>query len=466
MSKKEKIYSIIDIETTGGMSSRDRITEIAMVKVKGGEIIDRYESLINPERSIPTEITRITGITNRMVEDAPRFYEIAKKIVDFTEDSIFVAHNVNFDYNFIREEFKSLGYTYSKKVLCTVKLSRRAFPGLRSYSLGNRIQHFGISVLNRHRAMDDVLATSDISSRILQGERHEEQIDRLLNGGIKEFNLPGNITMEYLHTLPEEPGVYYFYNVHGTVIYVGKSINIRSRIFQHLGTIDAKTEKLSKQSHAISFELTGNELVAMLLESKEIKSLRPEINKAQRTQEYPYFIFSYRDEKGFLCFDFDRSGKKNEKDKEILSYVATKQGAKSSIYHVAKSFGLCLGKCGLNECGMDCFYVHSQECYGASVMKEDPIEYNVRALEGKELLYKIFREDFFLILNGRNNDEKSLVLVQDGHYKGYGYMPKDNMDMGMEEWFEAIETVRTTPEYDRIVSQYMVRNNNYRKVDI
>jgi DNA polymerase-3 subunit epsilon len=466
MAKKEKIYTLVDIETTGGMSNRDRITEIAMVRIKNGEIIDRFESLINPERSIPTEITRITGITNDMVENAPRFYEVAKEIVEFTEDAIFVAHNVRFDYNFIREEFKSLGYTFSKKVLCTVKLSRKAFPGLRSYSLGNLIQHFGISVENRHRAMDDVLATFDIFRRILTGAQREEDIENMLNGGIKEFNLPGNITMDYIHSLPEEPGVYYFYNVHGTVIYVGKSVNIRSRIFQHFGTIDSKTEKLSKLSHSISYELTGNELIAMLLESGEIKSLRPEINKAQRTREYPYFIYSYVDPSGFLCFDYDRTGKKNEKNKEILSFTATKQGAKSGIYQVAKTFGLCLGKCSLNECGTDCFYVHSGECAGASVLAEGPDEYNERAHEARQQLCKIFREDFFLVAEGRSAGEKSLILVQDGHYRGYGYISADSMDYGFEEWMEAIDFVKPTPEYDRIVSRYIQHHHDYKKVMI
>lgn len=464
MAKKEKIYTIVDIETTGGMPNRDRITEIAMVKIKNGVITDRYESLVYPERSIPTEITRITGITNAMVENAPRFYEIAKNIVEFTEDAVFVAHNVRFDYNFIREEFKSLGYTFSKKVLCTVKLSRKVFPGLRSYSLGNLIQHFGISVANRHRAMDDVLATADIFLKILNRADHEEDIEHMVDGGIKELNLPGNITMDYLHGLPEEPGVYYFYNIHGTVIYVGKSINIKSRIFQHFGTIDSKTEKLSKQSHSISYELTGNELIAMLLESSEIKSLHPEINKAQRTREYPYFIYAYHDDQGYLCFGYDRTGKKNEKNKNILSYVATKQGAKGSIYHAVKTFSLCPGKCSLNECGSDCFYLRSLECAGAALSLESPEDYNERAAEGRDMLLKIFSEDFFLILDGRTMDEKSLVLVQDGHYRGYGYIVKDDLDFGVEEWFEAIAFVRPTPEYDRIVSQFIQRNKKYKKV--
>lgn len=464
MAKKEKVFTIVDIETTGGMSARDRITEIAMVKVVNGEIVDSYETLINPQRSIPTEITRITGITNDMVTDAPKFYEIAKRIVEFTEDSVFVAHNVRFDYNFIREEFKSLGYTYSRKVLCTVKLSRKAFPGLRSYSLGNLIEHFGIRVANRHRAMDDVLATYDVFKRILDGGKVESDLENMLNGGIKELNLPGNISMEYLHSLPEEPGVYYFYNVYGTVIYVGKSINIKSRIFQHFGSIDEKTEKLSKQAHTISFETTGNELVAMLLESREIKSLHPEINKAQRTKEYPFFVFSYYDPEGFLCFNFERTSTKTEKGKDILTYTATKQGAKSVLYQASKHYELCQGKCTLNDCGQDCFYFHSGDCAGASIQKETTDDYNERAVMAREYLFRIFQEDFFLILEGRNHEEQSLVLIQNGHYRGFGYLDKSQMDLGFEEWMEAIDYVKPTPEADRIVSQYMAKNKGFKKV--
>ena len=138
-----KNYAIVDIETTGGMPKRDRITEIGIVIFDGEKVIETYETLINPMRSIPTEITRITRITNEMVADAPKFYEVAKKVAEITEDAVFVAHNVRFDFGFIREEYKRLGYTYSRKRLCTVQLARKTFPGLRSYSLTNLKKHNG-----------------------------------------------------------------------------------------------------------------------------------------------------------------------------------------------------------------------------------------------------------------------------------------------------------------------------------
>jgi len=175
MSKKKR-YAIIDIETTGGLSKRDRITEIGIVIHDGEEITEMYETLINPERSIPSNITRITGINDEMVRDAPKFYEVAKKIVEMTEDSIFVAHNVRFDYGFIKHEFENLGYTFSKKQLCTVRLTKNVFPGLKSYSLGSLIRHFGIAVTSRHRALEDARATAIIFDKMLKLQTGQNKI--------------------------------------------------------------------------------------------------------------------------------------------------------------------------------------------------------------------------------------------------------------------------------------------------
>jgi len=457
---KSKVYAVVDIETTGGMPARDRITEIAIVKYDGEQIISKFQTLINPQRSIPYEITRITGITNDMVADAPKFYEVAKQIVELTEDAIFVAHNVRFDYGFIREEFKVLGYTYSRKLLCTVQLTRKAFPGLKSYSLGNLIRHFGIQVNNRHRAMDDTLATVDVLGRILKLDDAEYKINHLLNAGIKEVNLPNSITMERLHSLPESAGVYYFHNTYNNVIYVGKSINIQKRVMQHFSKMDAKAEKLSAKAFDLSFEETGNELIALLLESREIKAMQPEINRAQRTKEYPYFIYTFQDEAGFINFSYDRSGKKVEKGKDIINFYGTKQGAKSHLYSMATILNLCSGKSGLTECSNDCFYFHTGECKGAGIDKESVEEYNLRAELGKEYIKRTFDDNFFLILEGRSNDEKALVLIENGHYLGYGYILVDELNHPVEDWKECIDYITPNPEYNRIVRTYMERNPN------
>ena len=181
------------------MAKRDKITEIGIVLYDGNKIIKTYQTLVNPGRSIPPEITRITNITNDMVADAPFFYEVAKDVVELTEGTIFVAHNVRFDYSFLKEEFSSLGYTFTKRQLCTVRLSRKAFPGLKSYSLGNLIRHFDINVSARHRALDDALATTELLENILNQDYAEANIDQIVNAGIKSSKLPKEITLEKLH---------------------------------------------------------------------------------------------------------------------------------------------------------------------------------------------------------------------------------------------------------------------------
>jgi len=274
----KKKYAIIDIETTGGRASREKITEIAIVLHDGEKILDTYETLINPERPIPAMITRLTGITSDMVKDAPKFYEVAKKIVEMTEGAIFVAHNVRFDYSFIKEEFRSLGYTFSKRQLCTVRLSRKAFPGLRSYSLGKLIKHFRIKVNDRHRAMADTMATVQLFEMILKQDNSFDTVQDMVNMSVKEALLPENLTMDRLHALPEECGVYFFHNKKGRVVYVGKSINIRKRVMQHFSKVTEKANKL-QQVYDISYELTGSELVALLYESQLIKQLAPSINR-------------------------------------------------------------------------------------------------------------------------------------------------------------------------------------------
>ena len=230
MKPKTPKFAIIDIETTGGIATRDKITEIGLIIVEDGEVIDQFESLINPERSIPYEITRITGITNEMVEGAPKFYELAKDIILKTEGCIFVAHNVHFDYGFIKQEFQNLGYTYSRKKLCTLQLSRRFFRGLKSYSLGNLIQHFDIAVKDRHRAMEDAKATLVLFQKIMLADHTGEFIERNVPELLAASKLPPTIKQETIQLLPERSGVYYMLDYTLRPLYIGKSKNIKDRI--------------------------------------------------------------------------------------------------------------------------------------------------------------------------------------------------------------------------------------------
>ena len=256
------MYAIIDIETTGLNASRDRITEIAVYIHDGKSIVDRFESLVNPECHIPHHITALTGISNKLVLDAPRFYEVAKKIVELTEGLILVAHNASFDYNFLRSEFKRLFFDFRRKTLCTKKLSRKLMPGLQSYGLGSLCRHLDIPNPARHRAGGDAIATTRLLEKLLEIERNPEKVS--MRG------LQTNISRDEIESLPEFPGVYYFHDRQGNILYIGKSVNIKTRVLSHLSNHTNKREmSLSEKSWHITYQVTGSDLIASLYHRPE-----------------------------------------------------------------------------------------------------------------------------------------------------------------------------------------------------
>jgi DNA polymerase-3 subunit epsilon len=463
---KDKLYAIIDIETTGGRATRDKITEIAIVVHNGREIIDTFETLINPECPIPYGITKLTGISQDMVEGAPRFFEIAKKVVEITEDAIFVAHNVRFDYTFIREEFARLGFTYTRKQLCTVRLSRKTFPGLKSYSLGNLIKHFNIKVQDRHRAMADTMATVELFEKIMNIDTGEEELQDMVNMGIKEALLPPNISLDIMHALPEEVGIYYFHDIFGDVVYVGKSINIKKRVAQHFSKKTEKALRLQKYVHEITFELTGSEMVALLLESYEIKRLRPFINRAQRVQHFPYMVHKYLNEDGYICFDAEKATKISRSNKDIVAEFPKIRSAKSKLEYVKKAFQLCPKYTNFEKGDGPCFDYHLKQCEGACIHLESPEEYNIRAELAIDYLSTIFEDSFFVVDIGRNQDECSVILVENGNYSGFGYLEKDDFPNHAEALRDTIKSYPGNPETNRIIRKHLAENPKLKVIEI
>jgi DNA polymerase III subunit epsilon len=464
---KKKIYAVVDIETTGGLAKRDKIIEIAIIVTDGTQILKEFSTLVNPQRSIPNEITRITGITTSMVIDAPMFYEIAREIIEYTEDCIFVAHNVNFDYSIIKEEFASLGYTYSRKQLCTVKLTRKAFPGLRSYSLGSLIENFDISVNARHRAYDDTLATVEVLHKILQKNDSQADINLLINRGIRETKLPEGITIEGLHSLPEGIGVYYMLNEHKRIIYIGKSINIRSRMLQHFGANNRKAERMIQEVKDIDYQLTGHELLAIILESYEIKLHHPEINKAQRTAIYPYLVYYYEDVDGYTAFGIDKVSKKTESKKTILNFYASVHTAKNVLGSLRSAYQLCESRINRNSpIGQPCVYSKMGECLGACTSEEDTESYNERAQLAKDHILRLFEYDFFIIVDGRNIEEAGVILVENSFFVGYGYIDKSDTSLGIEELKECIEPFQKNIEVNSLIYNYLATKTDYKIIKI
>ncbi len=450
---KNKLFAIIDVETTGGRADRERITEIAIVLHDGYTVIDKFSTLLNPERSIPYNITKITGITDAMVANAPKFFEVAKQIVEFTENAVFVAHNVRFDYAFVQEEFKRLGFTYTRKQLCTVKLSRKTFPEIKSHALGNLITHWKIKVEDRHRALADALATAIVFEKILHKNRLDQPVNDWLTEGFKETVLPKNVHQGLLESLPESTGIYYFHDKEGTVIYVGKSLNIRKRVFEHFNDKTQKGDKLSDSICDITYEVTGSELVALLLEDFEIKRLKPRINRAQRRFFFPFAVFTFIDEYGYKRFHA-APNKRHVRITQVALKEFTKIfEAKAYLKALGKKFNLCENLLESSQSEHACFSHQLGNCLGACLQKELPETYNIRADAAHNLMHTAFEEDFLIVDKGRDETEYATVLIQDGKYKGFGYVTIEAQNV--QDYLDAIKSYPETADVQKIIRRQM-----------
>ncbi|RMD95783.1 MAG: DNA polymerase III subunit epsilon, partial [Bacteroidetes bacterium] len=440
--------------------------EIAIVLHDGEQVLDSFESLVNPECPIPYGITELTGISNEMVADAPRFYEIAKRVVEMTEGAVFVAHNVRFDYSFVQEEFKRLGFTYTRKQLCTVRLARKAFPGLRSYSLGNLIRTLNLNAGARHRAMGDTLATVDLFERIMRLENGESEAGDLINLGIKEALLPGALSLEKIHSLPQECGVYYFHDQYGQVVYVGKSINIQKRVASHFAKKTEKAGKLQKLVHDISYEVTGSELVSLLYESHEIKRLHPSINRAQKNRTFPWSIYAYQNQAGYWCFDVARTSTLKKKQVPVLSSFPSAIQARSWLKSIQAEHELCPKLCNLEKSGGPCFDYHLQKCYGACIGQEDPKNYNTRAMMAFDQWDKSYPHDNFIIVDrGREEGECALILVEGGKYQGWGFAREELVNGGNPDVArDVISRFEDNQEINRIVLTQLRKNKKLKVI--
>ncbi len=449
------MYAIIDIETTGLRPQSDKITEVAIYIHDGNRIVNEFATLIHPEKTIPYFISGLTGITNEMVEDAPRFYEVAKKIIELTDNQIFVAHNARFDYNFIKEEFKRLGYHFKRDIFDTVKLSRRLIPGLRSYSLGKLCNHLDIQVNNRHRAAGDALATVKLFELLLILDT--ETGSKLFAGtGLKDLH-PG-LSTEKIKALPEETGVYYFYDENDRLIYVGKSKNIHQRVLSHLSNNSSQRKiEMRDRIAQIDYELTGSELIAYLLESDEIKKNKPVYNRAQRRETTYTGIYASTDINQYLQFTI---GKINE-DLPLASFSSVEK-AKDTLNFLTDEYHLCQKLTGLYKTDGPCFQHQIGICFGACIGKETPESYNKRAQKALKT-FEFDHQNFFIIDKGRSIDEKSVVKVEHGKYLGFGYFSIEEADSNPEILHDCIQHYADNRDVQSIIKRHL-RNGKIEKL--
>lgn len=300
------MYAIVDIETTGGFATNNGITEIAIVLHNGQSVEGIYETLIHPGRPIPRYITALTGIHDQLVADAPRFELIADKVYQLLKDRIFVAHNVNFDYSFLKANLDHCGYSWNVRKLCTVRLARKIFPGLPSYSLGNLCRSLAIGLENRHRAGGDAMATAALFTRLMEADS-DGTVNKMLRGKNADQYLPPHVPREQIEALPGLPGVYYFENQKKEVVYVGKAINLSKRVRSHFSNNDGNKRKqeLLRQVYHIRFQVCSSELMALILESQEIRKIWPLFNRSQKKYHHRFGLYTYTDTRGYLQLVID-----------------------------------------------------------------------------------------------------------------------------------------------------------------
>ena len=451
-------YAIVDIETTGDKPKNFKIIEIAIIIHDGKQELDRYSTFVNPQEKISPFIARLTGIHDSDVEGAPKFFEIAKKIVEFTKNCVFVAHNVSFDYSVIRREYKRLGYDFRLPHMCTVTTSRVLIPGHKSYGLKNITKDLGIPLNGHHRAIADTEATATLFSMLYERDEKNE-LKNFIKIEINPKVLNPNLDVDILDEIPNKTGVYRFYNEKDELIYIGKSIHIQKRIEQHLK--NSKTAKAVEMRSAIcriDHELTGSELIALLLESAEIKQYQPKYNHAQRSTNFSHGLYNIEDQAGYYNLLVKKNG---ITDTPLMTFTSIQNG-KQYLENWLSHYNLCQKLCNLHKSSSACFNYSIKQCEGACIGEESTEKYNKKV---KELLSDLnFNFESFLIIDkGRNSKEFGFVLIAEGIYGGYGFIPRYIFKREVNNYKKFIQPKDSNRDFQSIIKMQLQKNE---KLDI
>ncbi len=419
------MYTIIDVETTG---QGNKITEIAIFKYDGNQIIDEFTSLVNPEMYIPDYITALTGIDNVMVANAPIFSEIAKDVLSITDGTIFVAHSVNFDYNVIRNEFKDIGIDFRRKKLCTVRLSRKLIPGHKSYSLGKICSALNIDINGRHRARGDAEATVILFEKLLNTKDSDKVFSDFLKKSSKEATLPPHLPSSVFNDIPNAPGIYYFKNKKGKVIYVGKAKDLKKRVLGHFYNKTEKELNLCRETADIDFKLSGSELIALLMEDAAIKHHYPEYNQASKRNPKAHAIFNYEDRNGIIHLAYNNL--KTTPNPLFTFYSIT--DCRQFLERLCMQFELCPKYCHLQEGVAQCSHYLIKTCQGICNGKERVETYNKRVQEAIKRTIESSK-DVVIKEKGRHPEEEAFVLIKNNVYLGYGFIDSSEQITSKED---------------------------------
>lgn len=415
------LYAIVDIETTGGYAGAGGITEIAVFIFDGEKIVQQYETLLNPLFTIPRYVEALTGITNAMVENERHFSAIADELYELLKDKVFVAHNVNFDYSFIKYHLAQAGHRLDCKKLCTIRLGRQILPGIPSYSLGNLCKSLGIKIDHRHRAGGDAAATVQLFQHLLKKDANG-YVQMVLKAKSKEQYAPPNLPVEQIKQLPDRPGVYYFHDEKGKVIYVGKAKSLAKRVNSHFSNNNPAKQKqeFMRKIHNITYQMCGTELMAFILESIEIRKLWPKQNRSQKRFEQTYALYFFADRNGYARLAIE---KKNKNLQALYTFNLLAEGHRL-LKKVCEQFQLCPRLCYLQPSSITCTAMATEKCLGACENKEPPEQYNARVNQCIHYL-NLQLPTFALFDSGLNHPEQSCILMEKGRFYGMGYLPGD-----------------------------------------
>jgi DNA polymerase-3 subunit epsilon len=375
-------YVCVDVETDGMNYTHGHVIEVAAIRVERGKIVREFTTLINPGVSIPYFITNLTGITTHDVQDAPAFADIADELADILEGATFVAHNVRFDYSFLKQEFRRVGKDFEPKQLCTVKLSRKLYPEQSSHKLASLIERHGFTYSARHRAYDDAHVLWQFLTHAQQ-QFDIATIHQAVSYQIKRPSLPKHLDVEVINSLPTGHGVYMFDDEKGMPLYIGKSVNIRRRVLSHFtrDSEEYREFKIAQSVHSIRFESTGGELEALLREAHLIKTEQPLYNRRLRRVRMLTALRRQYNGDGYVAITSDQLAEVRPDQFETILALYDKRGtAKTSLLTIVKTFDLCPKLCGLEKAKGACFSYQLGRCKGACVGKEDVETYNRRVL--------------------------------------------------------------------------------------
>jgi DNA polymerase III subunit epsilon len=433
------MYAVIDVETTGGSPANDRVIEIAVIVFDGSVITDSFSTLINPRKPIDPYVTKLTGISNEMVADAPSFEDVHQRVLEMTHESIFVAHNVKFDFGMLRQEFRRLGIDFNRRQLDTVNLARKVLPGFNSYSLGNICDSLGITIVDRHRAFGDAEATVKLLDIILSKPSSAKYIEIELNHGIDVDLLPPYLSKAEIEKLPEDPGVFYYRDEIGKVVYLDGVKNIRKKVISHIASLADSVEKqrMFELVRSIDYELSGTELIAKLSAYREIKRHLPEFNKKPKVQTFTHAVFLNEDEQGFFQLKIHPIEWPNG---EAVIRFASKASANKVLSKIIRDNNL-----------YSWFAVRSK-MKEKGVIEPKGLKNHNNFIEKTVKRYLYRNNNFFIIGEGIHPDENSVVWIENNVYKGFGYYNPELTEATPENLKEILR-----PDDDDTETQKIIR---------